>query len=56
MMPAGSEVFWAEALGRCVALTLAREPYHCGGLVAAGRLFEDAAAVLFQQLLGADLP
>ena len=38
------------------ALTLAREPLHCGGLVAAGQLFERAAEVLFCRLLGADLP
>lgn len=56
VMPRGSEPFWDAVLRRCVALTLAREPYHCGGLVAAGRLFEDAAEVLFRELLRVDLP
>jgi hypothetical protein len=58
LLPRGSEAFWADVLAdhRCVGLTLAREPGHCGGLVAAGRLFEDLAQVLFVELLHADLP
>jgi hypothetical protein len=56
LLPEGSEPFWSEALSRCVALTFAREPYHCGGVLAAGRLFEAAAPIVFQELLGADLP
>ena len=56
LLPKGSEAFWESVLARTIALTLAREPYHCGGLVAAGRLFEDAAHVIFEELLGADLP
>ncbi len=54
--PLGSEPFWDEVLAKCVGLTFAREPSHCGGLVSAGRLFEAAAQVLFVELLGADLP
>jgi hypothetical protein len=56
LLPRGSEAFWSDVLGRCVGLTIAREPLHCGGLVAAGRLFEDLAQVLFVELLGTDLP
>jgi hypothetical protein len=56
VMPRGSEDFWQRALQRCVALTFAREPNHSGGMVAAGRLFESAARVVFEQLLEADLP
>lgn len=56
VLPRGSEPFWDAVLRKCVALTIAREPYHCGGLVAAGRLFEDAAEVLFRELLRVDLP
>jgi hypothetical protein len=37
-------------------LTCAREPLHCGGVVAANRLFEDVAQILFVEIFGADLP
>lgn len=56
VMPRGSEDFWARALRSCRALTFAREPKHCGGLVASGRLFETAARVVFEELLHTDLP
>lgn len=56
VMPRGSDAFWADVLGKCVQLTFAREPSHCGGLIAAGRLFEHAAQVLFVELLRGDLP
>jgi hypothetical protein len=56
VLPRGSEHFWDAALARCAALTFAREPGHCGGLIAAGRLFEAAAQVVFRELLRADLP
>ena len=56
LLPEGSGPFWEAVLSRCRALTLAREPYHCGGVLAAGRLLEDALTVLFGELLGAELP
>ncbi|MFT3710270.1 MAG: hypothetical protein QM817_21795 [Archangium sp.] len=56
VMPRGSDGFWNDVLGKCVLLTFAREPSHCGGLIAAGRLFEHAAQVLFVELLRGDLP
>ncbi len=56
VMPRGSEAFWEAVLGKCVALTFAREPGHCGGLVASGRLFELASRVIFEELLQTDLP
>jgi hypothetical protein len=56
VMPRGSEPFWDAVLSRCLALTFAREPKHCGGLIATGRLFEQAAQVVFCELLKADLP
>jgi hypothetical protein len=56
LLPPGSGPFWDRVLSRCVALTVAREPAHCGGVVPAGRLLEDVAEVLFCQLLGVDLP
>jgi hypothetical protein len=56
LLPMGSEAFWERVLSRCVALTLAREPSHCGGLLAGGELFRDVAEVLFRELLGAQPP
>ena len=56
LLPRDSEPFWAAVLGRCVALTLAREPHHCGGLLASQALFADAAQVLFRELLGVEPP
>ena len=56
LRPEGSQKFWEGVLARCVALTFARESAHCGGLVAGNRLFNDAAEVIFRELLGVDLP
>lgn len=54
--PRGSDAFWNAVLAKCVIFTFAREPGHCGGLIASGRLFEHASQVLFVELLAADLP
>ena len=56
LMPLGSEAFWGAVLPKCVAMTVAREPNHCGGLVAGGQLFEQVVTVLFTGLLQTDLP
>ncbi len=56
LLPPGSGPFWDAVLGKCVALTFAREPAHCGGVLAGDALFADAAGVLFGELLGTDLP
>ncbi|MFZ5445905.1 MAG: hypothetical protein ACOZQL_38285 [Myxococcota bacterium] len=56
LRPRDSAGFWELVLGRCAALTFAREPSHCGGLIAAGRLFEHACEVLFGELFETDLP
>ncbi|MFY2563809.1 hypothetical protein ACN469_39835 [Corallococcus terminator] len=56
LLPEGSEPFWDAVLKRTVALTLAREPHHCGGLLASGELFRDAAEVLFRELLRVEPP
>lgn len=56
LLPEGSEDFWDAVLKRTVALTLAREPHHCGGLLASGELFRDAAEVLFRELLRVEPP
>lgn len=54
--PRGSEAFWHAVLGKCVGFTFAREPSHCGGLIASGRLFEHACQVIFAELFETDLP
>lgn len=56
LRPPGSEPFWDAVLFKARVLTIAREPLHCGGVVAANRLFEDVGEVLFRELLGTDLP
>jgi hypothetical protein len=56
VLPRGSEAFWSAVLEKCVGFTFAREPGHCGGLIASGRLFEAAARVVFEHLLKTDLP
>jgi len=56
LLPPGSGPFWDAVLGKCVALTFAREPAHCGGVLAGDALFADVAAVLFGELLQTDLP
>lgn len=56
LFPEGADAFWSLVLPRCVALTLAREPLHCGGVTAGAALFSDVAQVVFTQLLGADVP
>jgi hypothetical protein len=56
VLPRGSEAFWNDVLEKCVGFTFAREPSHCGGLIASGRLFEAASQVIFVELLGSDLP
>lgn len=56
LLPRGCDAFWSAVLAKCVALTFAREPWHCGGLIAAGDLFKAAAQVIFKELLATDLP
>jgi hypothetical protein len=56
LRPDDSEEFWNLVLTRTRAVTLAREPAHCGGVVAGGTLFQRFAEVFFVGLLGADLP
>jgi hypothetical protein len=56
LLPPDSQPFWDAVLGKSVALTLAREPHHCGGLLASQALFADVAEVLFRELLGVEPP
>jgi hypothetical protein len=56
LLPEDARAFWDVVLPRVVALTVAREPAHTGGVLAGNRLFEDVARVLFVDVLGADEP
>lgn len=56
LFPEGASAFWEAVLPRCVGFTLAREPLHVGSVIAAGRLFETAAAIVFGELFGTGLP
>jgi hypothetical protein len=56
LRPRGSERFWERLLARCIGLTFAREPNHCGGVVAGNQLFEKASRVIFEDLLEAQAP
>lgn len=56
LRPPGSERFWTAILGRAHLVTLAREPYHCGGLDRGARLWRDFAEVFFRRLLGVPPP
>ena len=56
LMPEDSEPLWEAVLSKTVAVTLAREPHHCGGLTASAKLFEDFAQAFFVQLLRATPP
>jgi hypothetical protein len=56
LLPRGSEAFWNSILEKCHIFTFAREPLHCGGVVAGNDLFKLAAEVVFEKLLHAQLP
>ncbi|MBI5497777.1 MAG: UPF0489 family protein [Deltaproteobacteria bacterium] len=56
LLPDGDGSLWDLVLPRLAGLTFAREPLHVGGIAAAGRLWEDAAHVLFREVLGTDPP
>lgn len=56
LVGAETKSFWDAVLPRALSLTFAREPHHCGGVLAGDRLFAAAAQSVFGELLGADLP
>ncbi|MEW5852003.1 MAG: hypothetical protein AB2A00_24660 [Myxococcota bacterium] len=56
LMPEGADAFWDAILARCVALTFAREAFHCGGLRAEAELFRTVVEVLFGRVLGVPPP
>ena len=51
-----SEAFWDAVLPKVALVTLAREPYHCGGLARGARLWAAFSQVWFGRLLGVPEP
>lgn len=56
LRPPGSDAFWSAVLERTRVITLAREPFHCGGFAQGARLWLDFAEVFFERLLGVPQP
>ncbi len=56
LRPPGSEELWRLVLARVCVVTLAREPYHCGGLERGARLWGEFSRVFFGRLLGVPAP
>lgn len=56
LRPPGSEPFWAAILERTRVVTIAREPFHCGGFAQGARLWLDMADVFFERLLEVPQP
>jgi hypothetical protein len=56
LRPPGSQPFWDALLERTALVTLAREPYHCGGLERGARLWLAFSEVFFRGVLGVPPP
>jgi hypothetical protein len=56
LRPPDSERFWDALLERAAVLTIAREPYHCGGLERGARLWLAFCEVFFRRVLGVPAP
>jgi len=56
LRPPDWERFWAPLFQRTCLVTIAREPYHCGGLSRGARLWAEFAEVFFRRLLGVPAP
>lgn len=56
LRPPGSQALWRDVLARTRVITLAREPYHCGGLARGARLWLAFSEVFFGRLLGVPEP
>lgn len=54
LLPPGFD--WPRVLAKVELVTIAREPYHCGGFARAARLWADFAAVFFERLLRVPQP
>jgi len=56
LRPPDSEAFWRPVLERTRVITIAREPYHCGGFGRSAALWLSFAEVFFGRLLGVPPP
>lgn len=56
LVPEGCGDFWMDVLPRTVALTVALEPYHCGGITRGHVLFLECGPAIFEELLGVGVP
>ncbi|MGC4116730.1 MAG: hypothetical protein QM765_19645 [Myxococcales bacterium] len=56
LRPPGSEDLWRQVLAKVCVVTIAREPYHCGGLERGARLWGEFSRVFFGRLLGVPAP
>lgn len=56
LRPPGSDGFWDDVLARTRVVTIAREPFHCGGFELGARLWIDFARVFFNEILEVPVP
>lgn len=56
LRPPGSDELWKQVLAKVCLVTVAREPYHCGGLERCARLWLAFSEVFFGRLLGVPAP
>ncbi len=56
LRPPGSERLWGALLERVAVITLAREPYHCGGFSRGAKLWLAFCEVFFRGVLGVPAP
>jgi len=56
LRPPDSERFWERVLARVRVITVAREPYHCGGLERGARLWGRFSEAFFGRLLRVPAP
>lgn len=56
LRPPGSDAFWNSVFKRTRLVTIAREPFHCGGFAHGARLWLDFAEVFFERLLNVPQP
>jgi hypothetical protein len=56
LRPPDSQAFWGPVLARTRVVTVAREPYHCGGFGRSATLWTAFADCFFGRLLGVPAP
>jgi hypothetical protein len=56
LQPPGADDLWAQLRARVSVVTLAREPFHCGGFDRGAELWRRFSRVFFRDLLQTDAP